>query len=125
MPTSTAANHPHSTMSHITNTTETVRAQRLAEMRAKAAAARFGELYEISKADWVREVTDASKSVTVVAHLYEDGIVECRVMEVCVYSKIFIVFLPEVVECFCYRLDASRVTVCFCSLQSTSCVWFL
>lgn len=51
-------------------------------MRAKAAAARFGELYEISKADWVREVTEASNSATVVAHLYEDGIVECRVMEV-------------------------------------------
>lgn len=54
----------------------------MAEMKAKAAAARFGELYEISKADWVREVTDASKSVCVVAHLYEDGIVECRIMEV-------------------------------------------
>lgn len=51
-------------------------------MKAKAAAARFGELYEISKADWVREVTDGSKSACVVAHLYEDGIVECRVMEV-------------------------------------------
>lgn len=51
-------------------------------MKAKAAAAKFGELFEISKADWVREVTDASKSVCVVAHLYEDGIVECRVMEV-------------------------------------------
>lgn len=50
-------------------------------MKAKAAAARFGELYEISKADWVREVTDGSKSACVVAHLYEDGIVECRVME--------------------------------------------
>lgn len=50
-------------------------------MKAKAAAARFGELYEISKADWVREVTDGSKGACVVAHLYEDGIVECRVME--------------------------------------------
>lgn len=60
----------------------------MAEMKAKAAAARFGELYEISKADWVREVTDASKSVTVVAHLYEDGIVECRVMEVCSGKKL-------------------------------------
>eukprot|EP00904_Undaria_pinnatifida_P009152 jgi/Undpi1/5367/HiC_scaffold_2.g00648.m1 len=58
----------------------------MAEMKAKAAAARFGELYEISKADWVREVTDASKSVTVVAHLYEDGIVECRVMEAALRS---------------------------------------
>ena len=58
----------------------------MAEMKAKAAAARFGELYEISKADWVREVTDASNSATVVAHLYEDGIVECRVMEVREYS---------------------------------------
>lgn len=55
-------------------------------MKAKAAAARFGELYEISKADWVREVTDASNSACVVAHLYEDGIVECRVMEVNKYN---------------------------------------
>lgn len=54
----------------------------MAEMKAKAAAAKFGEVYEISKADWVREVTDASKTFIVVAHLYEDGIVECRVMEV-------------------------------------------
>lgn len=52
------------------------------EMKERAAAARFGEVYEISKADWVREVTDASKEVCVVAHLYEDSIVECRVMEV-------------------------------------------
>lgn len=55
-------------------------------MKAKAAAAKFGELYEISKADWVREVTDGSKSACVVAHLYEDGVVECRVMEASVVS---------------------------------------
>ncbi|CAM9225590.1 unnamed protein product [Ectocarpus sp. 13 AM-2016] len=65
---------------------EKYRAQRVAEMKAKAAAAKFGELFEISKADWVREVTDASKSVCVVAHLYEDGIVECRVMEAALRS---------------------------------------
>eukprot|EP00903_Cladosiphon_okamuranus_P015976 g14756.t1 len=65
---------------------EKYRAQRVAEMKAKAAAAKFGELYEISKADWVREVTDGSKSATVVAHLYEDGIVECRVMEAALRS---------------------------------------
>ena len=51
-------------------------------MKAKATAARFGELYEISKGDWVREVTEASRDVSVVALLYEDGILECRVMEV-------------------------------------------
>lgn len=58
-------------------------------MKAKAAAARFGELYEISKADWVREVTEASNSTSVVAFLYEDGMVECRVLEViiCLLNK--------------------------------------
>ncbi|CAN0140276.1 unnamed protein product [Discosporangium mesarthrocarpum] len=60
---------------------EKYRARRLAEMRTKAMAERFGEVYEISKADWVKDVTEASKEVSVVAHLYEDGIVECRVMQ--------------------------------------------
>lgn len=80
---------------------KTFRAQRVAEMKAKAAAARFGELYEISKADWVREVTDGSKSACVVAHLYEDGIVECRVMEASVCLAVVVVVVGSSRCCCC------------------------
>lgn len=33
------------------------------------------------KNDWVREVTEASNSCTVIVHLYENSIVECEVMD--------------------------------------------
>lgn len=51
---------------------EMYRAQRLAEMREQAVRNRFGDVNEITKEEWVREVTDASNSCHVVVHLYQD-----------------------------------------------------
>lgn len=59
---------------------ETYRAQRLAEMREQAVRNRFGDVQEITKEEWVREVTDASNSCHVVVHLYQDSVIECRLM---------------------------------------------
>ncbi|CAM9347067.1 unnamed protein product [Chrysoparadoxa australica] len=58
-----------------------IRQARLQEMKETSARERFGEVLEISKSDWVVEVTEGSKQGWVVAHLYEDGVTECRVME--------------------------------------------
>ncbi|RYH12678.1 hypothetical protein EON65_37610 [archaeon] len=35
----------------------------------------------ITKDDWVREVTEGSKACPVVIHLYEDGMVECNLLD--------------------------------------------
>lgn len=42
---------------------------------------RFGELVDIVKNDWIREVTEASRSCTVIVHLYEDSLVECQLVD--------------------------------------------
>jgi hypothetical protein len=41
-------------------------------MRERFARERFGEVIEINKEEWVREVTEASNSAVVVVHLYQD-----------------------------------------------------
>ncbi|KAG5176960.1 thioredoxin-like protein [Tribonema minus] len=65
-----------------------LRQARIVELKAKAARARFGSVIEISKGDWVAEVTEASANgdLWVVAHLYQDSVVECRVMEAALRS---------------------------------------
>lgn len=45
----------------------------MAEMRAAAQAARFGDVVEITKADWVTEVNKAGSGVWVVVHVYKQG----------------------------------------------------
>jgi len=57
------------------------RAKRLEELKQKAMQEKYGEVQEIIKADWTRDVNDASKDCWVVIHLYQDYIDECRVME--------------------------------------------
>jgi hypothetical protein len=42
---------------------------------------RFGEVREIVKDDWVREVTDDSKTCSVVIHLYQDSLIECQIVD--------------------------------------------
>lgn len=42
------------------------------EMQAAAAKNKFGQVTHISKPDFVKEVTEASKEVHVVVHLYQD-----------------------------------------------------
>lgn len=60
---------------------EEYRQKRLNELKMKKLRERFGEVYEITKADWTREVNDCSKTCWVIVHLYQDSLVECRLME--------------------------------------------
>jgi hypothetical protein len=54
---------------------------RLQQMKEAAAKNRFGEVEEITKDEWVRQVTDASQGCNVVVHLYENSLVECQLMD--------------------------------------------
>jgi len=45
----------------------------MAEMRVAQQKSRFGEVREISKADWVTEVNKAGDDVWVVIHVYKEG----------------------------------------------------
>ena len=57
------------------------RQKRMMELKKQQVQNRFGEVLEINKDEWIREVTECSKSCWVVAHLYQDSIVECRLLE--------------------------------------------
>ncbi|KNE61877.1 hypothetical protein AMAG_07149 [Allomyces macrogynus ATCC 38327] len=59
---------------------EMYRRKRVLEMQEAASRRRFGEVIQISKPDFVREVTEASKDVWVVVHLFKDGIPACRLI---------------------------------------------
>ena len=65
---------------------EFYRKKRLEELKQKQLRSRFGEVVEIVKDDWVREVTDSSKTCFVVIHLYLDALVECGVMDELMYK---------------------------------------
>lgn len=48
---------------------------------------RYGDVVEISKDEWVSQVTDASKTgVCVCVHLYNDSLVECQLMDECLLN---------------------------------------
>ncbi|KAI9479364.1 phosducin [Coemansia sp. RSA 989] len=59
---------------------EQYRQQRMAEMQAQAEKEKFGELIQISEPDYKAMVTEASKDVWVVVHLFRDSIPECKLM---------------------------------------------
>jgi hypothetical protein len=42
---------------------------------------RFGTIYEITKDEWVREVTECSHTCHVLVHLYQDYVEDCRLMD--------------------------------------------
>lgn len=42
---------------------------------------RFGKVFEISKDEWISEVTEASKQCWVVVLLYSNSILDCNLME--------------------------------------------
>ncbi|CAG8700428.1 7137_t:CDS:2 [Acaulospora morrowiae] len=56
------------------------RQKRIAEMKAEASREKFGHVMQISKPDFIKEVTEASKEVWVVVHLFKDYIPECKLM---------------------------------------------
>jgi len=49
-------------------------------MRAMAAKEKFGDLVQISKPEFVHEVTEASKDCWVVVHLFNNAIPACKLM---------------------------------------------
>lgn len=59
---------------------EEYRRKRMAEMMAKQNRARFGDVVEITKADWVREVNKAGEGIWVVIHVYKQGIPLCSLV---------------------------------------------
>ncbi len=59
---------------------EAYRQLRLQQMKLDQVKKRFGDVHEIKKADWIAEVTEASKSCTVVIHLYSDSVIQCELM---------------------------------------------
>lgn len=59
---------------------EEYRRQRMAEMRQAQLKARFGEVREISKVDYVTEVNKAGEGVWVVLHVYKQAIPLCKLI---------------------------------------------
>ena len=49
------------------------RRQRMAELRAVQLNAKYGDVTDISKADWLREVNNAGEGVWVIVHVYKEG----------------------------------------------------
>jgi len=58
------------------NTLEKIRQQRLRELKAEAAKQRFGDVYPLSRADFIRDVTEASREYWVVVEMFKDSIEE-------------------------------------------------
>ncbi|KAI9321567.1 thioredoxin-like protein [Dichotomocladium elegans] len=56
------------------------RKKRLAELEQQEAKNKFGGVTQISKPDFVKEVTEASKECYVVVHLFKDYIPACKLM---------------------------------------------
>ncbi|CAG8471480.1 10027_t:CDS:2 [Paraglomus brasilianum] len=56
------------------------RRMRIAEMKAQAMREKYGEVIHISKPEFVKEVSEASKDDWVVVHLYRDDIPHCRLV---------------------------------------------
>ena len=62
------------------------RQRRLEELKQQNVRNRFGELVEIVKDDWVREVTDCSRTCWVVVHLYHDAVTECAILDAAMHQ---------------------------------------
>lgn len=59
---------------------EEYRQRRLKELQEMAVKNRFGDVVEIVKDDWIREVTESSNNYPVVVHLYENSVIECELV---------------------------------------------
>jgi hypothetical protein len=54
--------------------------KRLAELQQSPSTRTFGELVEISRQDFMREVTEASQKHPVLLYLYQSSLVECQLV---------------------------------------------
>ncbi len=62
-------------------TLDEYREKRLRELKIMQALNRFGTVYEITKDEWLREVTECSHTCHVLIHLYQDYVEDCRLMD--------------------------------------------
>lgn len=65
---------------------ESYKQKRLAEMRKLASNEKFGSVYPVSKPEWKKEVTDASKNVPVFVHLSCESQIQSRLLSVILRS---------------------------------------
>ena len=79
--------------------------KRLKEMREFASKPHYGKVYELKKQDFVQEVTNAPKEVYVVLHLYQDYVMDCKILD-----KIF------------ENLAKKFILVKFMRIRATSCI---
>lgn len=79
--------------------------KRLKEMREFAAKPHYGKVYELKKQDFVAEVTNAPKEVYVVLHLYQDYVMDSKVLD-----KIF------------ENLAKKFILVKFMRIRATNCI---
>ena len=54
---------------------------RLKQLQEERVKNRFGDVNEITKDEWVKQVTEASRNSWVLVHLYQDSVIECRLLE--------------------------------------------
>jgi hypothetical protein len=57
------------------------RESRIQQMKEEKLKNRWGSVIEISRVDWVKEVTECSKDCWVCVHLYEDSIPHCTLVD--------------------------------------------
>lgn len=57
-----------------------MREKRLAQLKEKKQKERFGSVRQINRAEYVKEVAEASKKAPVVLHLYQDYVPECELL---------------------------------------------
>ena len=55
--------------------------KRIKEMKEFASKPHYGKLLELKKQDYIQEVTNAPKDVYVVLHLYQDYIMDCKILD--------------------------------------------
>lgn len=60
---------------------EAYRRARLAQLKARATAARFGEVRALSRSEYVREVTEASQESWVLLHMYQNRVSDCQLLD--------------------------------------------
>ena len=55
--------------------------KRIKEMKEMASKPHYGKLLELKKQDYIQEVTNAPKGVYVVVHLYQEYIMDCKILD--------------------------------------------
>merc|ERR1712025_8514 len=59
---------------------EAYRKKRMMQMKAKRAREAYGDVYQLTRADYEKEMVEGPKDKHVVLHLYQDSVLECRLL---------------------------------------------